>query len=265
MSKAIFYIVSIGLICLIVFAIWPYWNKYWLKSDLKAAALYGTKHSIEDTRKFLSEKVKERGYDFDPQEVHIEKDGNNTVSMRLTYQDKISFFGDSTGLSVIMAVNGAPDIGDQEAGKNINNITIQDLHFCNVKVSMIGDGGYDKENHTIRRCIFMANDPAFDSIEQLQWQYITLSIVEHCIFLRQEECQAGPGIRTYKTKNCTIRGNVWVPLFPTDGSFTRRRPVDLSSPRPTAKHPANCPLSGNAPETTAAGGDRSEELMKECF
>ncbi|MFH1930982.1 MAG: hypothetical protein ABIN18_05260 [Pseudomonadota bacterium] len=60
---------------------------------MKAAVLYGTKHSIEDTRKFLSGKVKERGYDFGPQDFHIEKDENNTVSISLTYQDEISFFG----------------------------------------------------------------------------------------------------------------------------------------------------------------------------
>ncbi|MBW1769005.1 MAG: hypothetical protein JRJ65_18410 [Deltaproteobacteria bacterium] len=93
MSKAILYIVSIGLIWLIVCAIWPYWNKYRINSDLKAAALYGTKQSIEDTRKFFSGKVKKRGYDFDPEEFHIEKDENNTVSTRWTYQDEISFFG----------------------------------------------------------------------------------------------------------------------------------------------------------------------------
>ena len=93
MSKAIFYIVSIGFIWLIVCAIWPYWTQHGIKSDLKAAVLYGTKHSIEDTEKFLSEKIKERGYNFDPQEFYIEKDENNTVSISLTYQDEISFFG----------------------------------------------------------------------------------------------------------------------------------------------------------------------------
>ncbi len=93
MSKANFYIISIGLISLIVCAIWPFWNQYGIKSDLKAAVLYGTKHSIEDTEKFLSEKVKERGYDFGPQQFHIEKDENNTISINLTYQDEISFFG----------------------------------------------------------------------------------------------------------------------------------------------------------------------------
>ena len=93
MSKAIFYIVAIGLILLIVCAIRPFWIQHGIKSDVKAAALYGTKHSIEDTEKFLSEKIKQRGYNFDPQEFYIEKDENNTVSISLTYQDEISFFG----------------------------------------------------------------------------------------------------------------------------------------------------------------------------
>jgi hypothetical protein len=93
MSKAILYIVSIGLICLIACAIWPYWTQHGIKSDVKAAALYGTKHSIEDTEKFLSDKLKERGYNFGPREFYIEKDENNTVSIGLTYQDEISVFG----------------------------------------------------------------------------------------------------------------------------------------------------------------------------
>ena len=93
MSKAIFYIVSIGLIFLIVCAIWPFWTQHGIKSDVKAAALYGTKHSIEDAEKFLSAKLKERGYNFGLQEFNIEKDENNTVSISLTYQDEISIFG----------------------------------------------------------------------------------------------------------------------------------------------------------------------------
>ena len=93
MGKLILYILSIGLIVLIVSAIWPYGKKYFMKSNLKEAALYGTKHSIEDTQKYLSEKLKEKGYVFDPSELHIDKYENKTVSIKLTYQDKISFFG----------------------------------------------------------------------------------------------------------------------------------------------------------------------------
>jgi hypothetical protein len=93
MGKAISYIVILGVIWLIVCAIWPFWNRYMIESDLDAAAIYGTKHSIEDTRKFISQKTKERGYDFAPEDFHIEKEENNTVSIGLTYHDKISFFG----------------------------------------------------------------------------------------------------------------------------------------------------------------------------
>jgi hypothetical protein len=93
MGKAFFYIVSIGVLFLIVCAIWPYWNRYMINSDLKAAAIYGTKNSINDTRKLLVEKIRERGYHFDPEQFHIEKDENNTVSITFTYHDKMSFFG----------------------------------------------------------------------------------------------------------------------------------------------------------------------------
>ncbi len=91
MGKAIFYIVTIGIIWLIVCAIWPFWNRYGIESDLEAAAIYGTKHSIEDARQFLTQKAKERGYHFDPRNLDIEKDNYNTVSITLTYQDSIRF------------------------------------------------------------------------------------------------------------------------------------------------------------------------------
>lgn len=93
MRKLIFYIVSIGLILLIGCAILPYWNKYLITSDLKTAALYGTKHHIEDIQSLVSEKIEERGYVFDSENLNIEKSENNTVSISLTYQDRINFFG----------------------------------------------------------------------------------------------------------------------------------------------------------------------------
>jgi hypothetical protein len=64
-----------------------------MESDLKAAAVYGTKHSIEDTRKFLREKYKERGYDFGREDFYIQKDEDNTVTIMVTYQDEITYFG----------------------------------------------------------------------------------------------------------------------------------------------------------------------------
>ena len=91
--KAIYYIVSIGLIWLVVCTVSPYWNKYWIESDLEEAALYGTKNSVEDTRKFFSKKLEERGYHFNPEGFYIEKDENKTVIIRWGYGDEISFFG----------------------------------------------------------------------------------------------------------------------------------------------------------------------------
>ena len=64
-----------------------------IESDLTAAALHGTKSSIKDSRELLEEKLSERGVDFDPQDFHIEKDENKTVSIQITYSDKISFLG----------------------------------------------------------------------------------------------------------------------------------------------------------------------------
>jgi hypothetical protein len=93
MGKIIFYIISIGLILLIGSAIYPYWNRYLITSDLEEAALYGTKHSIADTEKLIGKKIEERGYAFDPENLLIEKDEDKSVTIGLTYQDKISFLG----------------------------------------------------------------------------------------------------------------------------------------------------------------------------
>ena len=60
---------------------------------MEEAALYGTKHSVADTQTLLSKKIEERGYVFDPENLYIEKDEDDTVKIDLTYQDKISFLG----------------------------------------------------------------------------------------------------------------------------------------------------------------------------
>jgi len=62
-------------------------------SDLEAAALYGTKNGILATRKFLMEKTEERGFDFEPEDITIEKDEKNRVYISLDYTDEIRFLG----------------------------------------------------------------------------------------------------------------------------------------------------------------------------
>ena len=75
----------------VVSAVRPYWNRHGLEKELKTASIYGTKNSIEDTRKYLDKKMKDEGYGFEGQDFIIEK--NNTVSISITYNDEISIFG----------------------------------------------------------------------------------------------------------------------------------------------------------------------------
>ena len=71
----------------------PYWNKYWLGHEIRAAAIYGTKNSVSDTRKFLSEQIKNDWPGFSGNDFFIEKDENDTVTVGIEYCDAISVFG----------------------------------------------------------------------------------------------------------------------------------------------------------------------------
>jgi hypothetical protein len=71
----------------------PYWNKYWLGHEIRAAAIYGTKNSVSDTRQFLSEQIKNDWPDFSKNDFFIEKDEDDTVTVGIEYCDAISVFG----------------------------------------------------------------------------------------------------------------------------------------------------------------------------
>ena len=76
-----------------VSSIKPYWDNYWLGQAIEVAAVYGTKNSLEATRKFLDTKMKEEGRDFAGEDFTIEKDEENNVTIRITYGDEIRVFG----------------------------------------------------------------------------------------------------------------------------------------------------------------------------
>ena len=80
------------LVC-IVSAVWPFWNRYWLGKELERVCVYGTKHSVEETRRFLSERMEEKRYDFTGDDFTIEKDEKNRVYISITYTDEISILG----------------------------------------------------------------------------------------------------------------------------------------------------------------------------
>ena len=71
----------------------PYWNRYWFERDLEAAAIFGTKNSVKAIKSFLADKMQDRGWNLSGEDFLIEKDGNNTVYIGVSYEDEIEIFG----------------------------------------------------------------------------------------------------------------------------------------------------------------------------
>ena len=92
MSKTIFNIILIVIVLLVACTVWPFITKSRVNYDLKEAASYGTKHSLRETREFLDKALKEKGVDYSPDNLLIEKSANDTVTISLSYEDSIHFF-----------------------------------------------------------------------------------------------------------------------------------------------------------------------------
>jgi hypothetical protein len=93
MKKLFLTALTIAIVIAIGSALRPYWNKFWIEKDLDVAAVYGTKNTEEHTRQFLLDKFKEEGYSIGEDDITIEKDPKNTVTITARYSDKISIFG----------------------------------------------------------------------------------------------------------------------------------------------------------------------------
>lgn len=93
MKEVIKVIIAVFIIVCILSALWPFWDRYWLGKELENVCVYGTKNSVEDTRKFLSERMKEKRYDFSGDDFSVEKDEKNRVRVSITYTDEISVLG----------------------------------------------------------------------------------------------------------------------------------------------------------------------------
>ncbi|MDY7036723.1 MAG: hypothetical protein SV375_11255 [Thermodesulfobacteriota bacterium] len=86
------YAILIAFLVCALSSIRVFWDKYNIEKDLEAAAIYGTKHSVEDTFSFLLTKMKEEERDFKRDDFIIEKNSKNTVFISLTYEDAIYLF-----------------------------------------------------------------------------------------------------------------------------------------------------------------------------
>jgi hypothetical protein len=93
MKKLFLTALTIAIVIAIGSGLRPYWNKYWLQKDLDVAAVYGTKNTVENTKQFLLDKLKEEGYSIGENDISIEKDPKNTVTITARYSDEISIFG----------------------------------------------------------------------------------------------------------------------------------------------------------------------------
>lgn len=71
----------------------PYWDRHWLQVDMEEAALYGTKRSEEAIRKFLDQRMQERGRTINGADFVIDKDERNTVHVKLSYSDEVEIAG----------------------------------------------------------------------------------------------------------------------------------------------------------------------------
>jgi hypothetical protein len=93
MKEVIKVIIAVFIVVCILSALWPFWDRYWLGNELEYVCVYGTKNTVEDTKKFLSERMKEKRYDFSGDDFSIEKDEKNRVRISITYTDEISVLG----------------------------------------------------------------------------------------------------------------------------------------------------------------------------
>ena len=93
MKKFFLTVVAIAIVIALGSAGKPYWDKYWIQKELQIAAVYGTKNTLENTKVFLLNKLKEEGYRIGEDDIYIEKDSKNNVTVTARYSDKISIFG----------------------------------------------------------------------------------------------------------------------------------------------------------------------------
>jgi hypothetical protein len=91
--KIVKFAVLIALVWIVVSIARPYWHKYRIGQDIEAAAIFGTKNSVGDTRGFLARKMKEAGRSFSGDDFKIAKDERNNVTISISYFDEIRVFG----------------------------------------------------------------------------------------------------------------------------------------------------------------------------
>ena len=92
MGKIIFNTVLVIIAVLIVCTAWPFIGRAKINYELKKAATYGTKHSLDETRNLITKALGKKGVNYDPDDLEIKKDARDKVTISLYYEDSIHFF-----------------------------------------------------------------------------------------------------------------------------------------------------------------------------
>ena len=91
--KIIKYVITFSIVLILVNYAKPYWNKYWLEKHLESVAVFGTKHTLYETRDYLMNIIRAEGYSFEKDDFIIDKDERNRVSINLAYVEEVKVFG----------------------------------------------------------------------------------------------------------------------------------------------------------------------------
>jgi hypothetical protein len=86
-------VIALAIVWVILCSIRPFWSRYWLEQDVKEAALYATKHTVTDTKAYLTKLMKDNGRSFVGTDFAIQKSPDKTVTIGITYEDSIRVFG----------------------------------------------------------------------------------------------------------------------------------------------------------------------------
>jgi len=93
MKKLFSYAIAIAIVIAIGSAVKPYWKQILVTQGARSRRRVRNKKHFAEHKGNACNKLKEEGYRIGEDEIYIEKDSKNTVTITVRYSDKISIFG----------------------------------------------------------------------------------------------------------------------------------------------------------------------------
>lgn len=90
-------LIKFALIGLVLYIGWlcakPYYDNYWFSKEVEKAATMCTKETVEKTRLYLTQVMREEGIQKSGEDCFIQKDYNGVVTVSCEYEGMIDIFG----------------------------------------------------------------------------------------------------------------------------------------------------------------------------